>query len=118
MRKDGSKRRYIEKRSGMNSRIVFFIIFLVLLSGIGIGVYQYRKEHSTIVSTYFASLTNWFAERKNHLHQGMGKTKQLSEAKEAQPEQIHFEFYTTLPNMQIKPKEINPAQSNKRESKQ
>jgi len=46
-------------------------------------------------------VTHWFSERKQHLHQGIEKVKQMTKNQETTPEQIHFDFYTALPAMQM-----------------
>ena len=46
-----------------------------------------------------ASAVAWVTEHKQHLHQELAKVKQLSTHQNEADQQIHFEFYTTLPNM-------------------
>jgi|GEM_PF-3083606 hypothetical protein len=110
MSREFAKKRYSEKRSAQQGwrRTIFVFIFLLLLSGIGFGIYHYKNQ--------FSLLANWFSERKNHLQQGMTKVKQLTVNKKAEPEPIHFEFYTTLPNMQVKPS-VPPVEDSKRIAK-
>ncbi len=65
-----------------------------------VGFFPYKKTFP-LVSSYFVRLKIGIAERKAHLHQETLKAKQIAVKKnEADPE-IHFEFYTVLPNMQV-----------------
>lgn len=59
-------------------------------------------QTGTLVSSYVSRFRGWVGERKTHLNHGLDKVKKLAANKtEAEP-QIHFEFYTALPKMQVK----------------
>lgn len=66
------------------------------------------------IASYFVRIKTWIAERKNSLHQGIKQVKQLANNKEDEEQEVHFEFYNTLPNMQVK---VTPTvnDSNKKE---
>ena len=77
-------------------------IGVVLLCGIGFFVYQGKKQWGPSgISDYFAQIKTWIAERKSRLHQDVTKVKQVVANKSHAEPQIHFEFYNTLPNMQV-----------------
>lgn len=83
---------------------MLFALALVLFIG-GVGVLGYQHGQSApgihLVSSYYSRITTWIAERRTHLVRGsFAKVKQLA-AKEEAPPQIHFEFYTALPTMQV-----------------
>jgi hypothetical protein len=104
MRKDSSRKRYSDKRAlkQKRRRMIYISLFLVLLGCIGAGIYYVKDK------PFVASAKSWLVERKSHLQKGVVKVKQLAANKETPPEQIHFDFYTALPNMHIEPSQPKP----------
>ena len=114
MRKDFIKKQYAIKRSWRDrlDLLSWLGIFTIVLIAAFVLV-KINKPHMRNFSAFSSSLTRfttWIAERKNHLHQGIAKVKQLAENKTDTSEPVHFEFYTTLPNMQVTMS--NPVASN------
>ncbi|TAK75175.1 MAG: hypothetical protein EPO11_05785 [Gammaproteobacteria bacterium] len=77
---------------GVLAAAFFCAIFLV----------SYVSKHapSSRLSTYVSRMTTWIAERR---HRSTNTAKSASIANKEEAEQpIHFEFYNTLPAMQVK----------------
>lgn len=89
-----------EKRAKQKARIRFlwkatlFSVCLAVLGGICMYIYQY---HASIVSIEGVKL--WVSEHKKNLHQEFKKVKVASTR--VSPPEIHYEFYTALPNMHM-----------------
>ena len=90
----------------MGSLIGFFAI---VLGAVATVFYLRTRQPQTnvLVSSYFSRMKTWVSERKTHINQGLVKVKRLAANKNAPPPEIHFEFYTTLPKMQVKLSDLN-----------
>lgn len=90
-------------------------VFFVLIIGFSFLFYFcYQSSFSFFVSSYTSSFKDWMSKRKKHFYQAKIKVKQLKPNKpiENEPE-IHFEFYTALPNMQIPVPDIDLTKNQK-----
>lgn len=78
-------------------------ILIMMLSGF---VWLFHANKATNHSAFFASfskLSAFIDQHRHHLQKNLTKAKQLvANKEEAEPPPIHFEFYTALPNMQVK----------------
>lgn len=92
-----------KKRSVRLGRIVLFILFVSAIGGLGFVAFQYKKypEKFPMLTAYFAQVSDWVAEHRNKSNKNK-KPKQMASNQEQNEKQIHFEFYTALPNMQMK----------------
>lgn len=84
--------------SGVLSRLLLVMVLTLFICGIALLAYQSKSTVSGI-SSYYGQAVAWVTEHKQHLHQGLTKVKQLSAPQNDADQQIHFEFYTSLPNM-------------------
>lgn len=101
MKKDFSKKKSRVK-SRMTMRWYWLASFLIVLTGAAFLYVDQRKQNPLVpIKSYVAYLENWMAERKNHINQNLEKVKRVAVNDENAPP-IHFEFYTALPNMQVK----------------
>lgn len=89
------------ERASQRMRWVMLIVLLVC-AGSGALLYRSRETVLPVVTASVDHIKQWLAERKNHLNKGLVKVKKLAAANknEAEP-QIHFEFYSALPSMQM-----------------
>jgi cell division septation protein DedD len=115
MKMDFEKQSYLNKQNagtaGSLRRWLFLaLIFAAIIGGGAVFLYQYRTQSgvSTAVASCIGRFKTWVAERKNHIQQGMVKIKKIAANKE-NDQDIHFEFYTTLPNMQVNVAELTSA---------
>ena len=94
------------KRSKKTRAYVLWLMLIVTGASAmgGMGFYFYRTDRmpfdGLVVSTV-GQIKTWARDRKNNLQQGVVKVKQLAIKKPAEEPQIHFEFYTALPDMQM-----------------
>jgi hypothetical protein len=72
---------------------------------------RYHPQNQMQVTASFSRMKTWVSERKTHLNQGLVKVKRLAANKDVPPE-IHFEFYTALPGMQVKVVDLNAQERN------
>lgn len=73
-----------------------WVLLAVCLLAIGGVVWKYR----TVVVNYYSELLTWAVKQRKHLASEV-KLAEHPAAQEAVEQQIHFEFYTALPNMQV-----------------
>lgn len=119
MKKDFSKQytrraaRATNKGQTLWRWVVMMAMVAVLFCGAFIG-YQYKKDPQKYpyLDTYVQQTTNWIAAHRSHLRQDIVKVKRLAANKNTEQEEIHFEFYTALPNMQMNATvQAEPAQT-------
>lgn len=106
MRSDYSQRGKSGKRSGQRLRgrwVLLIVLLLCLLGVLGYYIFQQKKhpEQFPMATAFFTSVKSWFSEHKQQLHQNIESVKQMTKNQETPPEQIHFDFYTALPAMQM-----------------
>lgn len=103
------KKNYAAKRiTGRLRRrwVLIACVFVILIGGIGLGlsIAKRHPERFAEFSQHIAKVKQWFVERKGRLQNGLDRKistiKELSAKKEADQD-VHFEFYTALPAMQI-----------------
>jgi hypothetical protein len=112
MRRDFTKKNVAMKRTSEFARwlrILLIGVMVLLLTGIIFFAYQYPKggPGSSVIASYSSRITHFIAAHKNHLHRNLVKVKQLTMNKNESEPQIHFEFYTALPNMHISASEAS-----------
>jgi flagellar basal body-associated protein FliL len=88
-----------------NKRFLWIVVVvgMTLLLGAILFVYYPRSasNHTGFFSTYYTQIKAWMADRRGHLTKKASQPKHvLAKQHESEP-QIHFEFYTALPNMQV-----------------
>lgn len=97
--------RHAAKRSSHHGRRISYLwslVFVVLLIGAGFYVYKYRSSLPvTGISGYVEKISTWVKDYRGQLKQKIDKAKSLVKDAEAPPPEMHFEFYSALPNMQM-----------------
>jgi cell division protein FtsN len=107
MKKDVERKSYAIKQTASakstKRRWMLSSLVIITLCAAIIITSQYKKPSivSAKLASYSMRIQNWIAERKNHLHQDIIKVQQIAANKNDNDQQIHFEFYTALPNMQV-----------------
>ena len=87
--------------------IVIFIVFGIM-TVIGFFYREHFKSSLKPVAEYTEQLTRWLGSQKKHLAQ---KSSSVMAAVEKE-KPVHFEFYSTLPEMAVNiPKESNAKES-------
>lgn len=78
--------------------------FLILLA-LAAGFFIYQEKQNTLISSRFSlvysRLNTWMNERKTRLDRNLAQAKQLAANTRNTHQEIHFEFYSALPNMRI-----------------
>lgn len=98
------KKKLAVKRSpstaSLKRRWILLLGMVVVLLLIGFFALQNRPflTFSTL-STHFSRLKIWLVEGKGHWHQHLVKAQHFVNQKQDTEEQVHFNFYSTLPNM-------------------
>lgn len=86
--------------------ILIACVFVILIGGIcfSLSIAKRHPERFAEFSQHVAKVKQWFVERKGRLQNRLDKKistiKELSANKDANQD-VHFEFYTALPAMQI-----------------
>lgn len=104
MRRNLAKRGYAGRRRSHGRRwqtLGLLAVFAAIFAGIGYMGYQVKRAtpFGVAVTTHLTDVKTWFANRKNKLHNDIEKVKRIAAKKDPSEQQIHFEFYTALPNM-------------------
>jgi hypothetical protein len=88
--------------------MLWLAVFALLISSCGLVLYQYEKTATYLsVSSGLSHLKAVFFAPHTPLQ--AQKTKSVLAHKESTEPAVHFEFYTTLPNMQISAKETSSS---------
>lgn len=119
MKKDFSKKhhRYAARANNAGQtpwRWIISMAFIAMLFCGGFMAFQYKKNPQAypFLQAYVSKVTLWVESHRKHLRQDMVKVKRLATNKNSEQEEIHFEFYTALPNMQMNlPSEVQADQS-------
>lgn len=125
MRRDFSKKQYLIRQRASSSRRrapILLVAIAILLAGAGFVGYQYKKhpENFPVASANFSRFANWLSHDKQVVQASI-KSKQVAVNEATSEKQIHFEFYTALPNMRMKaskPVEASPVVEAKAEKPQ
>jgi len=115
MSRNFSKKGYAAKKPLISWRMGLLLGSLASVLGAVIFIVYLHMRHPQVeilVSAYFSRMKTWVSERKSHLNQGLVKVKRLAANKSDPAPEIHFEFYTALPNMQVKLSDLNTAEQN------
>ena len=117
MKKDYSRHHFTELHSKRYRWFwgVMLSISVLLLSFILYFSFFFPQQRA-IFSVYYAHFSTWLAERKYHLHRQIIKTKLLVNNKNEEDAPVHFEFYNTLPAMQVAGPQVIPAKTNVEET--
>lgn len=88
------------------TRWLYMIVFsFVAVFTLGVVYFVYQPKQAAIassgISSAYATVNNWMHERNHQIHQNIVKVKQLAVNNKAPHQEIHFEFYTALPNMRV-----------------
>src|SRR5580698_3378361 len=102
MKDNGFKKKRTANVTNKNWQWVIFMVMIILVTAIA-GFFTYKKQSPIVpfVSSYVTRLKTWITERKAHLHQSMVKVKRIAVNKNEVEHEVHFEFYTALPSMQV-----------------
>jgi len=112
MKKDNAKRKFATKQSKRAARWKWLWTILACVMAVfvcGIGFFSYYPINTPMkssllsakVSSYYAQANSWMTERKQRLHQNIEKVKQIAVNQKDANQDIHFEFYSALQNMQV-----------------
>ena len=76
---------------------------VVAVLGAGLFVYQQRQTEGrwAAFTAYVGGLKSWAAERRQRIQTEVAEVKAIAEAKDEASPKVHFEFYTSLPKMQM-----------------
>lgn len=76
---------------------------VVAVLGAGLFIYQQRQTEGRWVAftAYVGGLKSWVAERRQRIQTEVAEVKAIAEAKDETSPKVHFEFYTSLPKMQM-----------------
>lgn len=93
--------------------IIFIFMLIILLFASGVFIYKHKKPLvlTQIFTSEFNRVKSWLDERKQGWRKNLVKTQPVVNHKDEIKPDIHFEFYTALPRMQIKVQE-NPKPEN------
>jgi cell division protein FtsN len=117
MNKQFSRNSYrTKKHSGWRGyRIATLLILLIAIIGGGTVTYQYHRQPQRFpaLQAFSTHVSVWWAERKARIENKMANSNEKlnkvavvkAKAKKSQPESLHFEFYTMLPNDGVEPSE-------------
>lgn len=100
MKRDFTKQK-MGRRSGKRLLVgVMLLLFIVM--GIVLVVSQYQKLTGTtnFVTAYIQRTKSWVSAGKGDSQRNLVSAKNIAIDRDAQPD-IHFEFYSTLPNMRV-----------------
>lgn len=120
MKKDNAKRKFATKQSKSATRWKWLWTVLACVMAVficGIGFFSYYPINPSMkssllsakVSSYYAQANSWMTERKQRLHQNIEKVKQIAVNQKDANQDIHFEFYSALQNMQVNVPGTSPA---------
>lgn len=89
-----------------------FSALVVAVLGAGLFIYQQRQTEGrwAAFTAYVGGLKSWVAERRQRIQTEVAEVKAIAEAKDEASPKVHFEFYTSLPNMQMVAASAAPAQ--------
>ncbi len=114
MARDYAKRaRQEQVKKGLNGNVLLFILIVCMAGIISIGIYVYQNVNESPQQ----KLDHLIAQIKMYLHHEktktsiLAKTHVVQQPKEA-PE-VRFNFYTELPNMQVKLPEVEQMSGDK-----
>lgn len=116
-----TKKRYAARRNSKLARfrkIFLFSLLLVCLCSLGLFAYRYHLTEPDSILKTVSNLKNWMADRKAGLNKQVAKAKQLATHKPESKPNVHFEFYTALPKMQIEPSIASSESVKRDQSKQ
>ncbi|EKD70448.1 MAG: hypothetical protein ACD_46C00533G0009 [uncultured bacterium] len=120
MKKEYSHR-YAVKRSRAGSRnrfkLLISIAVIIFIGAVSFYVYRYYPEKLTMAGEYAKRLSAWAGEYRQHWRQKLVKVKELAQSNDAPPPEIHFEFYSALPNMQMNAADIVQDEKNQTRTK-
>src|SRR3990167_9175223 len=110
MKRDFMKSNYAAKRAAGRARrrwVMLAVMFVLVIGGCSalfVYIANHQQERFSQFSRKVMGLSHWFADRKTRLQTGLDKKladiKQVS-VKADEDKDLHFEFYTALPAMQI-----------------
>jgi hypothetical protein len=73
---------------------IFFIVGAVV-------IYKKNLAPALLAKNYFSKATLWITQHKKNLQHNLVKVKHMADNKSESEPEIKFEFYTTLPDMQV-----------------
>lgn len=103
MRRANQPNKFFKKKNNFkNAKSIFLIVILILLILL-LYIQKQRMNEFYIkpLRTVFYQFKAWASNSKQNIKADIKKTKKLL-ASQSEPPPIHFEFYTTLPAMEIK----------------
>jgi len=109
MRRDFPKNRASTKKSNQWRKLIVAPFLILIVIALSVLVYQQRHTRLQSAINSMEALKAWVMEHTNHAHQQIAQIKKIV-AKPDTPPEIHFEFYTALPKMQVAV-DSTPAQS-------
>lgn len=101
MRRDFIKKKSAKAGRKWRSIILSTVIGLTVL-GLSAVFYKHRIQTIKFVTVSYAEMKAWVTAHRSHVGQQLKAARQIA-LKEQSPPEIHFEFYTALPKMQINP---------------
>jgi cell division protein FtsN len=102
MKRKAVKKDVIEKISLRTPRFwaMLFVVMVILILVAGFFTGKLASV-STASSSLYAKAHDWMSNRNARINQQLVKVKKKPVSKPDQQQEIHFEFYTVLPNMRM-----------------
>lgn len=85
---------------------VFIVVGMIATGGAGFFIYKSFTDANGYLARNINAAKSWLTERSTSLQKGVVKVKHLAVTKEEE-QQIHFEFYTALPNAKLATAEVD-----------
>lgn len=111
--------RYKSDLSGW-SRILLAAFILLVLGGSGFLIYEYKTNQAFAArfTEYHGRISAWLAERKKNMHHGIASKVRTNAAEhESEEQDVNFEFYNTLQDMQSMEREAQVQAQHKLDEK-
>ncbi|MCW5584333.1 MAG: SPOR domain-containing protein [Gammaproteobacteria bacterium] len=107
MKKHHTTKSVLDISRKRRQKILLVLVVVAVLIG-GWIIYERQKQEFPFqaVSFYSTEIKNRLVQYKNDFHQDFTKVKQIVVNQPALASSVHFEFYTTLPNMQVTASEV------------
>lgn len=106
MNKYHTKKRHHPRYASEPSSVLrhFLLVMLIIFffgAGYFVHLYKQKPEKYASFNGYLANAKTWLSERNHRIQQGVQQHVKKITAKNAEEQPIHFEFYTTLPKVQL-----------------
>lgn len=88
---------------------VFIALSILTMCGFGFLIYKNLTVENGFLAKNINFATSWLTERSTNLQKKVAKAKPLTSVTKEEEQQIHFEFYSALPNEKLAAAQIDTA---------